>query len=130
MEERCGVELDVLHIDATGAGPVGHRNAIAAGAGRIGGMQKDATQSSRRQDRLLREDGKDLSARLVQYIRPNARRMFIDIKRFDRMVRNREQINCGGRAEQLDLWIRGHLFDERALDRRSGPIFLMQDTWK
>ena len=86
-QQRRGVELHVLHVDAARPGAVGHGNAVAARPRRIRRVQKDAAEPAGRQDGLLGQDGEYFSRSLVEHIGPDAGERAINIRGFDRVVR-------------------------------------------
>ncbi len=87
-QQRGRVELDVLHVDAAGAGPVGHRNAIAARPGGIRRVQEDAAQTAGGKNGFLGQQREDLLCRPVEHVCPDAGQQAIDVGGLERVVRD------------------------------------------
>ena len=127
-QQRRGMELHVLHVDAARAGAVGHGNAVAARARRICRVQKDAAEAARRENGFLGQDGEDFSCRLVEHIRSDAGQRAIDIRGFDRVVRWRQQIHRGGVRDHFHFRVGSHPLEECPLDREAGLILVVDDA--
>ena len=102
-QQRGGMELDVLQIDAARAGAIGHGDAVAARARRIRRVQKDAAEAAGRQNGFLGENGEDFSRGLVEHVRADAGQRAVNVGGLDRVVRRRQQVHRGRVRRSLSL---------------------------
>ncbi len=127
-QQRRGMELHVLQVDAARPGAIGHGDAVAARARRIGGMQEDAAKPARCKNRFLGENGKNFSGNLIEDVRSHAGERPINVGRFDGMVRGSQQVHGGGVGDHLHFWVSLHLLEKGTLDGKSGAILEVNDA--
>ncbi len=113
------IELKVCH-PATGA--PGHRNAVAARAVRVAGVQVDLGGASRSQNGKARTISIHFAAVAIQNIGPQATLAFEPKAAFG------DQINRGALLQQLDIGSLACLFEQRPENRRSCSVCSVDDS--
>ena len=127
-QQRGRVELDVLHVDATGAGAVGHRDAVAARARRIRRVQKNAAQTARGENGLLGQQRENSLRRPIEYVCPDAGQQTINVRGFERVMRGGQQVHRSRVGDRLHVRVRANPLQERPLNRGTGLILVVNDA--
>ena len=129
VQERGRVELDVLEVQQARPRAPRHREAVAAGAGRVRRVQVDLAEASGREDRLARQAGRDGAAVLaLEQVRADDDRGVIPVGRIDRVVGERQQIDRRRLEEPPDVLLAAAGLDERPLDRGAGLVLDVENA--
>ena len=120
--ERGRVELDVLGVDDPRAGAIGHGEAVAAGAHRVGRAQEDLAEPARGQHRRAGEAADDLAGRLVEHVGAHAGQRIVDGAAVAAVVR---------RGQQVDGRVAGEEPHARVLrERRDQRVSRSRGRWR
>ncbi len=122
------MELHVLQVDATRPGAVGHGDAVAARARRIGGMQEHAAKPARCKDGFLGENGRNFAGNLIENVRSHATQRPVNVGRFHGMVRGSQQVHGRGVGDHLHFWVSLNLLGKNMLDGITRAILEVNDA--
>ena len=128
VEQGRGVELDELHAAHRALGPVDHRDAVARGHQRVGGVPVDRLAAARGHHGDARQEGVDAARVLVEHVGSEALDARCVARHDDAQVMLGDDFHGEVVIEDVYAGVALDGLDEAGLDFGSGVVLVVQDA--